>query len=387
METQIVTALRVSAGQVAAFKAARGADLATLMDITKMNKAVDLIGIDFRGADFANEDLDGYNLARCDLRGAKFARARNVDRAMFADAVTDADTTWPDPNRYPGKAIKPSDIEPEQILIPPGRFMRGTTTTELRREKVPKAFHAQEQPRRAVAIRQGFWLARHPVTVAEFARFVDVSGHDIEPGAYGYVPGKGGEHSARFGWRDPGFPQAPDHPVTCVSPGDADAYADWLSRETGRRYRLPSEAEWEYACRAGTVTARFWGDDRDGARRFANVADLSLAREWNDKPAPDRFFQHDDGYPFTAPVGAFGPNPWGLQDMLGNVWEWCADEWHESYDGAPDDGSARTTTGGNWLRVLRGGSWFVNPWVVRSGTRGRNSGRDANAGFRLARTL
>ena len=360
--------------------------LGAMIRLAKLNPATDLVETDFAGVDFANEDLDGYNLSRCDLRGAKFARARNVDRAMFADVIADADTTWPNPSLFPGKAIKDSDSEPELVLIPPGRFMRGTTVTELKREKVPKQYQGSEQPRAEVTIRHGFWLARTPVTVGEFRRFMEDGRHRIPNGAWGWT-GEEFKQDDKLGWHDPGFAQDSDHPVTCVNAEDADAYAKWLSDTTGKLYRLPSEAEWEYACRAGTTTARFWGNDRESARRFANVSDLSLAPLLKMKPNPEQFFQHDDGYPFTSPVGSFAPNPWGLYEMLGNVWEWTADDWHESYEGAPDDGSARTTSGGVRLRVLRGGAWYGSPWVVRSGSRYGDNDRDPNTGFRLARTL
>ena len=180
--------------------------------------------------------------------------------------------------------------------------------------------------------------------------------------------------------------------MVCVNHHDANAYAQWLSDKTGRHYRLPSEAEWEYAARAGRKTARFWGDDRDGARRYANVADRSLMREFNMKFDPEQFFDWDDGFPFTAPVGSFQPNPFGLCDMLGNVWEWTQDHWHENYKGAPDDGSAWTTEGSkkdDGLRVIRGGAWDGSPWNARTGTRGRGHGGDRNSGtgFRLAGTL
>src|SRR5262249_46599041 len=152
----------------------------------------------------------------------------------------------------------------------------------------------------------------------------------------------------------------------CVSFEDAQRYVQWLSRKTGKLYRLPTEAEWEYAARAGTTTARFWGDGRERACDFANVADFTGAEtlNWN-KGNQDQVFQCRDGYANTAPVGSFRPNAFGLYDMLGNVFQWTEDCYHNSYDAAPSDGSA-WTTGECKYRVLRGGSWNVSPRSVRS---------------------
>jgi formylglycine-generating enzyme required for sulfatase activity len=170
---------------------------------------------------------------------------------------------------------------------------------------------------------------------------------------------------------------------------DAEAYARWLSGKTGNRYRLPSEAEWEYAARGGVPARRFWGDDANFGRGFANVADLSLAREWSMMDSPEQFFPWDDGFPFTSPVGLYKPNPFGLYDMLGNVAEWCADCWHDDYRGAPNDGTAWLTDGKQLMGVLRGGSWFIPPWGVRAANRLMNlrESRDTGAGFRLVRML
>ena len=172
--------------------------------------------------------------------------------------------------------------------------------------------------------------------------------------------------------------------MLCVSWNDARAYAQWLSRKTGKRYRLPTEAEWEYAARAGTTTSRYWGDDPAQACRYANVADQSRLQTWG-------FGQkHDctDGHYFTAPAGGHAPNRFGLYDMIGNVWEWTEDCWNASYAGAPVDGSA-------WLagdcaqRVERGGSWSTVPRFARSGARHKNSAdyRDNLTGFRVGRNL
>jgi formylglycine-generating enzyme required for sulfatase activity len=191
-------------------------------------------------------------------------------------------------------------------------------------------------------------------------------------------------------WRDPGFPQTDRDPVVNVSATDATAYAAWLSRKTGKAYRLPSEAEWEYAARAGATTARFWGDDRDrtAACGYANVADETLRENFFAQPDRDRFFACDDSYAATSPVGKFHRNGFGLYDMLGNVWQWTADCYSNGYSGAPSDGSA-WTTGDCDRRVLRGGSWAAIPRFLRAGTRSRigTDKRGNDAGFRLARIL
>ena len=189
-------------------------------------------------------------------------------------------------------------------------------------------------------------------------------------------------------WRNPGFQQTGNDPVVCVSYEDAMKYVEWLTDLTGKPYRLPSEAEWEYAARAGTVTARFWGDGGGEAVRYAKVADRTSAKRMNLDFDPERFFEGESGYPFTAPVGSFLPNPFGLSDMLGNVWEWTADVVNETLKGIPRDGSPNTT-GDSSRRVVRGGSWGSNPRSVRAGYRNWDDtgDRDNGTGFRVARTL
>jgi formylglycine-generating enzyme required for sulfatase activity len=265
----------------------------------------------------------------------------------------------------------------------------GTTKAEHRREKVPEDWGKQESPRHTVTFERGFFLGRYPVTVGEFRRFVAETGRVIDKGAFTFTTGKGWEQSDTADWSAPGFSQDDRHPVTCVSHEDATAYIEWLTAKTGKPFRLPTEAEWEYACRAGTKTARFWGDNREGVAEYANVADQSLAAATKEKPDPERYFQHDDGYPFTSPVGSFRPNQFGLYDMLGNVWEWCQDHWVENYKNAPINGAARTTPDSTASRVLRGGAWNDNPRNVRAGSRNRDVPRNRGnyTGFRVARTL
>ncbi|MDP7344066.1 MAG: SUMF1/EgtB/PvdO family nonheme iron enzyme, partial [Alphaproteobacteria bacterium] len=186
-------------------------------------------------------------------------------------------------------------------------------------------------------------------------------------------------------WRSPGYSQTDEDPVVCISHEDAKDYTAWLSRETGHSYRLPSEAEWEYAARANTRSARYWGASADRACRYENVHDRTSLRvnkfQWT---------SHDceDGYAQTSPVGKFGANAFGLYDMLGNVREWTEDCWNESYAGAPPN--TKVWAAGDCSRfVVRGGSWNYNPRVARSAFRdwsGSDYRTDDN-GFRVARVL
>lgn len=372
---------------VAALMDAKDDDLPSLLKLSGLDPKTELVGADFRGMDYSGIDLADYNLSRCNLSGADLRKAVNVDRAMFADVI-DTGTLWPTRLRSrPGsEAARTLAIEPAMIAIAPGRFIMGAADAELKRETVPTHYRSREQPCVEVAVDRPFLLGRYPVTVGEFRRFVQETGYPIPRGAYGWVKGKGWEQRDEFFWDNPGFEQTDRHPVTCVLPADAEAYARWLNDKADKGYRLPSEVEFEYACRAGTTTARFWGNDRAGARRFANVSDLSLARELKEKPDPERFFRHDDGFAFTAPVGSFAPNPWGLYDMLGNVWEWMADDWHDSLSDPVPSQNPRIKSEKTLLRAVRGGSWSSDPWLVRSAARVWSDDRLTDIGFRLART-
>ena len=175
--------------------------------------------------------------------------------------------------------------------------------------------------------------------------------------------------------------------MVSVSWDDAQVYVRWLSAKTGKRYRLPSESEWEYAARAGTRTSRPWGDSESGQCRYANGLDAAAKRGFRTWEAAT-VASCDDGRALTAPVGRYEANAWGLHDVLGNVWEWTRDCWNGSYAGAPRDGSA-WNSGDCSRHVLRGGSWGSVPRLLRSANRhGSISGdRSHDTGFRVARTL
>ena len=267
--------------------------------------------------------------------------------------------------------FKDCDVCPEMVVIPAGQFMMGSPSDEEGR-------HVDEGPVHRVQV-PSFALGKYEVTRGQFAAFVRATGYSA--GGDCVV---GLSNMASKNWRDPNFSQTDRDPVVCVNWADAKAYVEWLGRETGERYRLPSESEWEYAARAGTTTARYWGNDPDAACTNANVGDRSAKHTFSS------LTMHNcrDGHVYTAPVGSFRANGFGLYDVLGNVWEWVEDCWIGSYVGALSNGDS-WTTGDCYTRDLRGGSWYSLPERARAARRGssRPALRGADFGFRVARTL
>lgn len=290
------------------------------------------------------------------------------------------------------------------VLVPAGEFTMGSDEAPamLARDfprSEPERFRqfADEAPAHRVRITRAFYLGQHEVTVGQFRRFLAASGHVPESiadgtGGYGYAaahtPGKDAfaGRDPRYSWRDPGFPQGDDHPVVNISWNDALALAEWLGRTEGVRYRLPTEAEWEYACRAGTQTRYFFGDDPAGLAATANTFDAAAASHW--PQWADRALAASDGQAFTAPAGSYAPNAFGLHDMLGNVWEWVAD-WHDDdyYAVSPRDDPPGPASG--TVRGRRGGSWHTWPLYARCTFRNWNTPqtRYTLVGIRLLREI
>ena len=262
------------------------------------------------------------------------------------------------------------------VVVPAGSYRMGSPERERGRK-------GDEHPH-GVTISAPFAIGRYEVTVTEFGRFVDATGYSAETSCL--IHGEFDWETRSGSWRNPGFGQSGRFPVVCVSWNDAQAYVAWLSRETGEEYRLPSESEWEYAARAGTSTARYWGESESGQCRHANGGDLSIQEGYSDWELTIASCR--DGHVHTAPVGSFAANAWGLHDVLGNVLEWTEDCWNDGYTGAPSDGNA-WEDGDCTMRVLRGGSWYVRPSNLRAANRNLNTtgGSSSNAGFRVARTL
>ena len=271
------------------------------------------------------------------------------------------------------------------VAIPAGRFEMGSSDAEAEREGVNDRFALRERPIHTVTIAAPFALGRYPVTKGEFADFVTDTNVEPTPGCI-VVSASGLKWGATKSWRDPGFDQTDRDPVVCIDWTTANTYVAWLKLKTRAAYRLPSESEWEYAARAGTVTTRPWDDAQATVCEFGNV---------NDRTSVDanRFWwtshECEDGWASTAPVGTYRPNAFGLFDMLGNVWEWLEDCWHRSYEGAPGDGSAWLANSECRRRVIRGASWIDGPEAVRSAARLRYAAdyRDSYTGFRVARPI
>lgn len=284
--------------------------------------------------------------------------------------------------------VKECSACPELLRVAAGSFVMGAPPGEEEREGVPPQFRGRSIPQHQVTL-GSFWMGRTPVTRDQFAAFVAATKHDMAGSCRGLGADGKFHDSPGLDWRNPGFPQTGTHPAVCVSWLDAVAYVGWLGSTTGKAYRLPSEAEWEYAARAGTQTARFWGDGRDDGCRHANTSDQRLRTTLNFLNSFEQFLGCSDGHAFTSPVASFAANPWGFHDMLGNVWQWTADCRHQTYEGAPADGSAWGASEGGICdrRVARGGAWDSYPWIVRSADRGGEhiGNRSTKGGFRVVR--
>ncbi|QRR32376.1 formylglycine-generating enzyme family protein [Hydrogenophaga sp. YM1] len=294
------------------------------------------------------------------------------------------------------------------VRVPAGEFSMGSDEPASRLAASypglePSRFEglSDEAPVHRVRITRPFEMARHEVTVGQFRAFLQRSGHVPESiadgtGGYGYNPDYDPAttprrdafegRSPRYSWQNPGFAQGDDHPVVNVTWNDATALARWLTQQEGRTYRLPTEAEWEYACRAGGTGRYQHGDDPAGLVRVGNTFDEDAAANW---PAwRDRALPGRDGHAFTAPVGSYAPNAFGLQDMHGNVWEWVSDWYGEDYYARSPPDDPKGPADGS-VKVRRGGSWHTWPLYARCGFRNWNTvqTRYTLVGIRLVREL
>lgn len=278
-------------------------------------------------------------------------------------------------------------------LVPAGEFAMGSSETAAELADalgpLPEGFDdADEHPEHRVRIGRPFYFGVTEVTVGQFRRFAAATGYQTDSqrdpnGGWGYdAQAKTAINGPQFDWRNPGFAQHDQSPVVNVSWNDARAFCDWLSQAETRRYRLPTEAEWEYACRAGTTTHFYSGDSVNDLQRVANLLDQSAHEAL---PAVKNSGDNADHWAFTAPVASLTSNQFGLFDMHGNVAEWCGD-WYgkQYYADSPADDPPRGPDEGQY-RVLRGGSWIHPAVRCRSAYRGFDAPnfRSGYVGFRI----
>ena len=251
-----------------------------------------------------------------------------------------------------GSSGKACDVCPEMVLIPTGSFRMGDLNG---------AGFEDEKPVHRVDI-QAFALGKYEVTVDEFQACISATGRNVQ-GCRVWRDNKWKEDATKS-WHDPGYAQQGNHPVTCISWDDAKGYVQWLARKTALGFRLATEAEWEYAARAGSTTKYSFGNSEQDLCQYGNAADISTDLDWRD--------QCNDGVGMqTAAVGQYEANGFGLHDMHGNVYEWVEDCYKDSYVGASSTGAANQN-GACEHRVLRGGSWNFPASLLRSAIRFRN---------------
>jgi formylglycine-generating enzyme required for sulfatase activity len=267
-----------------------------------------------------------------------------------------------------GQPFKDCGDCPTMVVVPAGSFTMGSAPREPERA-------SEREDQVPVTIAKPFAVGAFAVTRGEFAAFVAATNHRPDGACYFWTGTTWEERSDRS-WQSPGFAQDDRHPVTCVDLNDAKAYVVWLTSKTDRTYRLPSEAEREYVTRAGTTTPFWWGSsisteqaNYNGETGYAQGA----KGEWRQR---------------TVAVDSFRPNPWGVYNVHGNVWDWTDDCWNEANAGNPGDGTARTSGDCRW-RVVRGGAWNYSPTYLRAAFRYWNvpHNRSGVQGLRVVRTL
>lgn len=281
----------------------------------------------------------------------------------------------------------PPAIAPPMATIPAGVFTMGSTEPPIG----DGSHNPGEGPLHTVSVKS-FRMAKYETTVAEFRRFVDATGYKTQDECWAFDKGDGIKLKP-VKWNAPAQAPTDYHPVTCVTWDDATAYVNWLSQQTGRQFRLPSEAEWEYAARAGTTTKYPSGDAPERLCEYANMKDRRFkAAAQRDYGLDMLVTDCDDGAEYTTTVGMYSPNAFGLHDVMGNVAEWVADCQHPDYKGAPGDGSAWTRdceVEGDYF-ITRGGTYSSSRQVLRSAARGHGGRTNASSlgeGFRIAEDI
>jgi formylglycine-generating enzyme len=317
---------------------------------------------------------------------------------LLQGLLSGQDLSAKDPPAPPSAEIENS-IGIKLVEIPAGEFMMGSSRTAEEIVKnypgyndfAPNHLH-DETPSHKVRITKAFYLGKYEITRAQFAKFVEATKYVTEPEAdktgalfLDYEKKQFSKVRApQYNWKNPSFPQEDNHPVVNVTWNDVNRFCEWLSKTEGKKYRLPTEAEWEYSCRAGSTSDYFFGNDPKELVKFANVGDATGFEKFKDWAYWEQPLDVKDGFIFTAPVGSFPPNKFGLHDMHGNVWEWVSDYYDENYyKNSPVDDPQGPAEGR--LRIRRGGAWHTFPLWTRSSFRNWHTPRTRylNQGFRV----
>ena len=301
---------------------------------------------------------------------------------IVASACIVAGTTWPDcsngstpqvlanqPAKQEG-ALQTIDLdknlELQMVKIKAGNFIMGSSDSD-------QDAWAEEKPQHEVKLTRDFLIGKYPVTFDEFAFFVKEEGFRTEcerngKGSWGYDSATNrriGKAQPVYNWRNPGFPQTGKDPVVNVTWNDAQAFCRWLSKKKGLTCELPTEAQWEFACRAGGTSRYLTGNEPQTLSGFANVADVTLKQKQIKGYDNAQYFPFADGFVFTSPVDSMRPNNWGLHDMSGNVAQWCSDSYDEHFYTEKSKDDPYCSQQNNDTHVLRGSSWFQSPKSCR----------------------
>ncbi|MBV8778046.1 MAG: SUMF1/EgtB/PvdO family nonheme iron enzyme [Alphaproteobacteria bacterium] len=280
-------------------------------------------------------------------------------------ALQPAEQPKPMARREPAKTFRDCANCPEMVVVPAGSFQMGAVPGEHERLSVPTLEAVRDEPQHKVTFARAFALGRLDVTRGEFASFASATGFHPLKGCQTYSEGAWLRQD-QADWEAPGYTQTERDPVVCMNTIEIDAYLAWLRRTTGKDYRLPSEAEWEYAARGGTASSYYWGDDPNQACQYENIGDETYKQK---RTINTPVIACSDGFADTAPGGSFKPNPFELYDMLGNNFVLTADCWNETYAGAPTDGSAWNAGDCN-RRVGRKASFAaIRPFAFRAAQR------------------
>ena len=276
------------------------------------------------------------------------------------------------------------------VVVPAGSAKLGSDATERARVGIVPLFGDREGPRYRVTFARSYALGRTEITRGQYRAFSEATHrkpgdscgvHDPAADTWSPKPG--------YDWTHPGFVQDDSHPAVCISYDDATAYAAWLTQKTGQPYRLPSDAEWEYAARGGTTTAWYWGDAPEAGCGVANILASGTVAALGSPKSMDNRMVCTTARSFTTPVASYPANPFGLFDMAGNAFEWAADCNSADNSDAHGDGTARTS--GNCPRhYLKGGAFHTPFWLTRPAVRGAPLPADIHMftiGFRVARSL